>query len=189
MHTIEPYFAWRHLYNAEEDEFSPFFGREYSEFEFTHSVYDHLIHPQWDSMGSATLYIKILFCNYDRGFAVIEMIGEWNDCLYNDIMYLKRNIVEHLEDHGINKFILVGENVLNFHSDDDSYYQEWFDDVEDGWIAGINFREHVRREFESANIDYYIALGGKFNELNWRCYSPNQLCDKVESLMTKRLTA
>lgn len=189
MHNIEPYFAWRHLYNAEEDESSPFYGREYSEFEFTYSVYDHLIHPQWDFIGSATLYIKILFCNYDRGFAVIELIGEWNDCLYNDIMYLKRNIIEHLEEHNINKFILVGENVLNFHSDDDSYYQEWFDDIEDGWIAGINFREHVRHEFESANIDYYIAFGGTLNDLNWRCHSPNQLFEKIESLMTKRLTA
>ncbi|MEI9956833.1 MAG: hypothetical protein WDM90_11140 [Ferruginibacter sp.] len=35
MQNIEPYFNWRHLYAAEEDELSPFYGRTYSEFEFS----------------------------------------------------------------------------------------------------------------------------------------------------------
>ncbi len=39
MHNIEPYFNWRHMYAAEEDERSPFFGRTYSEFEYSQSVY------------------------------------------------------------------------------------------------------------------------------------------------------
>jgi hypothetical protein len=41
MHEIEPYFNWRHLYTAEEDENSPFFGREYSEFEYSNTVYNY----------------------------------------------------------------------------------------------------------------------------------------------------
>jgi len=32
------------------------------------------------------------------------------------------------------QFILIGENVLNFHSSDDCYYEEWFQDVE--WLDG-----------------------------------------------------
>ena len=45
---------------------------------------------------------------------------------------------------GINKYILIGENILNFHYSDDSYYEEWFDDNGDnGWIVLLNFREHV----------------------------------------------
>jgi hypothetical protein len=120
---------------------------------------------------------------------VIEFIGEWNDAINNDIMYLKRNIIEHLISHHINKFILIGENVLNFHYSDDSYYQEWFEDIEDGWIAGISFREHVMREFENADIDYYIAFGGRLNELDWRIFNPIQLFEKVSELMTKRLLA
>jgi hypothetical protein len=86
MHAIEPHFRWRDYYIASEDKRSPFYGRIYSEFEFTHAIYDHVIHPQWDEIESPTLYIKILYVDYDKGFATIEMIGEWNDLLYNDIM-------------------------------------------------------------------------------------------------------
>jgi hypothetical protein len=34
MHTIEPYYRFRELYLAEEDERSAFYGKEYSEFLF-----------------------------------------------------------------------------------------------------------------------------------------------------------
>lgn len=187
MYFIEPYYSWRDFYIASEDELSPFFGREYSEFDFTHAIYDYLIHPQWDEIGSATLYIKILYANYDLGFCVIEMLGEWNDCLNNDIMYLKRNVVEVLVKNGISKFILIGENILNFHYSDDSYYQEWSEDVEDGWIVGLNFRDHVTSEFGKANLDYYIGLGGEFDLMDWRTFHPIQLYEKVNSLIRRRL--
>ncbi|MDX9941177.1 MAG: hypothetical protein RBS53_03035 [Bacteroidales bacterium] len=187
MHDIEPFYSWRNLYIASEDERSPFYRQQYSEIEFTHAIYNYLIHPQWDEIGSATLFIKILYSDYDDGYCIIEMIGEWNDCLYNDIMYLKRNIVEPLIDNGINKFILIGENVLNFHSSDDLYYQEWFEDLEDGWIVALNFRDFVIREFESANIDYYIAFGKHFNDVNWRKYTPMDLYQVIERAMSRRL--
>lgn len=187
MHDIEPFYSWRNIYIADEDERSPFHGRNYSEFEFTHAVYDHLIHPQWDEIGSPTLFIKILYADYDEGVCIIEFIGEWNDCLHNDIMYLKRNIAEPLIEEGIHKFILLGENVLNFHYSDDCYYQEWFDEIEDGWIVGINFRDFVIREFETANIDYYIAFGKHFNDMNWRKFSPQQLCKLIDHQMMRRL--
>lgn len=187
MHDIEPYWLWRNFYIASEDERSPFYNREYSEFEFTNAVYNYLIHPQWDYIGSPTLYLKIIYVDYEFAFCVIEFIGEWNDCIHNDIMYLKRNIIESLESEGIKKYILIGENVLNFHSSDDCYYQEWYEDIEDGWIAAVNFRTHVIKEFESRNIDYYLAFGGELNNLDWRTFTPFQLFEKVESLMTKRL--
>lgn len=187
MHYIEPYYSWRHLYVSSEDERSPLYGREYSEFEFTHAVYDYLIHPQWDEMGSATLYLKLLFANYEAGFCIIELIGEWNDLINNDIMFFKRNIIEPLMDNGITKFILIGENVLNFHSGDNDYYQEWFEELEDGWITGINFRNHVIGEFRRSNLDYYIAFGGKFDDFNWRGYDPNQLFQIIEMHMIRRL--
>ena len=38
MHTLEPYWKWRDYYTAEEDEKSPFYGREYSEFEFSDKI-------------------------------------------------------------------------------------------------------------------------------------------------------
>lgn len=187
MHDIEPYYAWRHLYIASEDRHSPFYKREYSEFEFTHAVYNYLIHPQWDEIGSSTLYLKILYVNYEEGFAIIELFGEWNDVIHNDIMYLKRNIADSLIDKGITKFILIGENIFNFHSAEDDYYQEWFDDIEDGWIVALNFRDHVLREFKQAKLDYYIAFGGKFDRFNWRSFDPNQLYSVIEAQIMRRL--
>jgi hypothetical protein len=191
MHDLEPYYNWRGFYISSEDPASPFFNREYSEFTFSEKIYNHYIHPQWDNFGSQTLFIKVLFVDYDDGFAIIEMIGEWNDLLYNDIMHLKREIVESMTDKGVSKFILIGENVLNFHSSDDCYYEEWFDDVNDadGWIALLNFRDHVLEDFQSANIDSYFVLGGKLNNLRWRAQTPDQLFESVNNHVQRRLEA
>jgi len=188
MHDIEPYYSWRHLYIASEDERSPFYEHENSEFEFTNAIYNHYIHPQWDEFGSATLYLKILYADYHRAYAIIELLGEWNDCLYNDIMFLKRDVVDVLVENGIKKFILIGENVLNFHSSEDDYYQEWSEDIEDGWIVAVNFRQHVIQEFVNANIDYYIAFGQPFDTFEWRTFSPEQFFAKIDGSMLKRLS-
>lgn len=187
MQDIEPYYNWRHLYIASEDDRSPFYEREYSEFEYTNAIYNYLIHPQWDDIDSPTLYIKILFVDYEQGYAIVELIGEWNDCINNDIMILKRDIIDLLLLHKIKKFILIGENVLNFHASDDEYYQEWFEDVEDGWIAFMNFRKHVLDEFQRANIDYYIISGGQLNDVAWRTSTPQQLFEKIEQYVQKRI--
>lgn len=187
MQDIEPYYNWRHLYIASEDERSPFYERAYNEFEYDKQIYNYLIHPQWDDIGSETLFIKILFVNYDAGFAIIELIGEWNDCINNDVMILKRDIIDLMLPEGINKYILIGENVLNFHASDESYYEEWQEDVDDGWVAFLNFRNHVISEFQRNNIDYYILLGGQINEIGWRTFDPNELFAKINALVMKRL--
>ena len=85
MHSIEPFYNWRAYYIASEDKRSPFYGRNYSEFEFTNSIYNYCIHPQWDSIGSETLFLKILYCDYDLGFVILEMMGEWNDAIENEV--------------------------------------------------------------------------------------------------------
>lgn len=187
MHQIEPFYNWRHLYISAEDENSPFYGREYSEFEFSNKIYNYYIHPQWDDMGSETLYLKILFVDYDEQYAIIELIGEWNDCINNDIMLLKRDIIDELIYMGIHKFIMIGENVLNFHPSDDSYYEEWFQDVDDGWIVFLNFQEHVMKEFKRSNLDYYFISDGELNEFNWRKFSPGQVFGNISKIISKRL--
>lgn len=189
MQDIEPYYNWRDLYISSEDERSPFYGREYSEFEYVNTIYNYYIHPQWDEFGSPTLYLKVLFADYENRFAIIEFIGEWNDAINNDIMILKRDVIEAMMGEGINKFMLIGENVLNFHVSDDCYYQEWYDDIfeEEGWIAAINFRQHVIDEFTKNNIDYYLVLGGEINDMAWRNYRPKQLCKKIEGLIRHRI--
>jgi hypothetical protein len=187
MHDLEPYYNWRDYYTSEEDVRSPFYGKIYSEFEFEDHIYNFYIHPQWDNIGSPTLFVKIIYADYHEGVAIIELFGEWNDTLYNDIMILKRDFADHLIYEGISKFILITENVLNFHSSDDSYYEEWFEDLEDGWVALLNAREHLLREFIHANIDNYLFMGGELNEIPWRTYNPKHLCTKIEGLIQRRL--
>jgi len=187
MHAIEPYYQWLDLYQASEDEASPFYGRAYSEFEFTNTIYNYYIHPQWDDFGSQTLYTKILFADYEEGYAIMEFLGEWNDCINNDVMLLKREVIDLMTEAGITKFLLIGENVMNFHGSDDCYYEEWFGEVGDGWIVGLNFRAHVQQELASFNIDSYISLGGELDSFNWRRLKPRQLLEAVDGLVTRRL--
>lgn len=186
MHFVEPFFEWRDFYVASEDPKSPFFDRIYSEFEFEHKIYNYVIHPQWDTMGSETLFLKIIFVDYEENYAIIELIGEWNDAIENDIMTLKRDIVEILMESGITKYILIGENVLNFHYSDESYYEEWYDEIDDGWVAMINFHAHVSQEFNRIHLDQYFATGGELDELDWRTMSPDHMYKKVSEIVEKR---
>ena len=186
MQDIEPYDNWRYLYTAEEDERSPFYGREYSEFVFSHTVYNYYIHPQWDEFGSSTLYLKVLMVDYTSGYAIIEMLGEWNDAIYNDIMTLKRDVIDLLIREGITKFILIAENVLNFHSSDDSYYEEWFEEVTDdgGWIICINMPEPTQYDFKRARLNHYIEL---MNIPQWRTVKPDLLFTQLDNILMRRL--
>lgn len=183
MHDIEPYFRWRGDYIADEDPKSPFYGRLYSEFEYSNKIYNHYIHPQWDEFGSLTLYTKILFVDYEEQFAIFEMIGEWNDAIYNDIMYFKRNLINELIDESIFKYIIICDNVLNFHASDDSYYEEWYEDIkeENGWICFINTFKHVEDEMKSAMLQYFINFGENYNDINWRIFTPNNLFLMIEN--------
>ncbi|MBK7475680.1 MAG: hypothetical protein IPN74_17695 [Haliscomenobacter sp.] len=185
MHDIEPFFNWRDDYIAAEDARSPFFGRTSDEFFYTHKVYNYFIHPQWDEFGSSTLYLKVLFADYDDGTAVLEFIGEWNDCLHNDIMYLKREVLEPMVEAGIYRFVLICENVLNFHGSDDCYYEEWYEDIqdEDGWICYINTLNHVEEEMKETRLQYYAHFGKEFSQVNWRVHRPKVLCQLVGALI------
>lgn len=187
MHTIEPFYNWLKYYDPSKDERSPFYGKQYNYDVYSDTIYNYYIDPAWDFMGSETLYIKVLFVDYQRSYAIIELLGEWNDAINNDIMHLKRNILDSFMVDGINKYILIGENVLNFHGSDDSYYEEWFDDVEDGWIAAINFREFIFDEWKKYNIDYYIIFGGNLQIDNWRTLKPPRFFDIVNKVISKRI--
>ena len=193
MHNIEPHFAWRDFYRTEEDPNSPFYGEEYSEFEFTNKVYNFLLHPQWDGFGSETLLMKVLYVDYDDGYGIIEFIGEWNDCISNDIMFLKRDIIDEFIGAGINKFIFIGENILNFHGSDDSYYEELNEDLEDGWAVFLHFLPHVQLEMESYRLHDWIPFMDENDKtFGWRTKRPellfraidNEMSDNVEVLLS-----
>lgn len=187
MHDIEPYEGWRTLYKAEEDRRSPFWGRTYSEYECSHTIYGYYIHPQWDDFGSGTLYIKLLYADYAKGYCFIELIGEWNDAVNNDIMFLKRDFIDLLIEKGITKFMLIGENVLNAFPDEDDYYAEWADDIENGWICLINFQPHVLEEIGNYGMKNYLNWGAELNSLNWRGKSPEIVFEAVSRLLHTRL--
>lgn len=189
MHHLEPFYNWRNFYNSEEDPGSPFFDKVYSEFEYSTKIYGYYIHPQWDNIGSSTLFVKVIFADYESGAAIIEFIGEWNDVLHNDIMFLKRDLIDVMIGQGISKFVLIGENVMNFHYSEEDYYDEWFEEVNDadGYIALLNFRPHVLQEMEDGNIDSYFLMGGKLNDISWRSQDPDTLVERIDSLVMKRL--
>jgi hypothetical protein len=186
MQNIEPYDNWQYLYTSENDERSPFYGREYSEFTFSQTVYNYYLHPLWDEFGSATLYLKVLMVDYQEQYAIIELIGEWNDAIENDVMRLKRDVVDEFLHQGITKFILITENVLNFHSSDDSYYEEWFEDVRDsdGWIVCLNMPEQTQYDFVKARLNNYVEL---MNLPSWRTMKPDVLFNQIDNILLRRL--
>lgn len=186
MQDIEPFYNWRHIYISEDDQRSPFYGRTYSEFEFSQTVYNYYIHPQWDEFGSRTLYLKVLLADYDEKYAIIELIGEWNDAIENDIMELKREVLEKFMGEGIYKFILIGENVLNYHSDGKDYYEELHEEVSDesGWVVCLNMPEQTQYDFNKARLNRYIEL---MSLDNWRTYKPYHLFRKIDGELSKRL--
>ncbi len=185
MHDIEPYYSWRDFYISSEDEKSPYFHHESNEFFFTNKIYNHYIHPQWDHFGSSTLYLKILYADYEEGFLILELIGEWNDALHNDIMEFKRSIIDHFIDQKIYKFIIIGEQVLNFHSSDDCYYEEWYEDIADevGWAVFLGLSNHVIEEMDHIRLYQYILYGNHWNELNWRAFTPLQLFLLIDKMI------
>lgn len=186
MHTIEPFYNWRHIYIPEEDRLSPFYGAVHNEFQYTQTVYNYYIHPQWDEFGSNTLYLKLIYVDYELNFCVIELIGEWNDAIENDIMTLKREVIDKLFDNHISKFILVAENVLNFHSGDKDYYEEWNENVNDesGWIVALNMPEATQYDFKKRKIHQIIEL---MDLEDWRTYKPHHLFRKIDEMLSKRL--
>jgi hypothetical protein len=186
VQNIEPYDNWQYLYSSEDDERSPFYGREYSEFAYTQTVYNYYIHPLWDEFGSATLYLKVLMVDYQERYAIIELIGEWNDAIENDIMRLKRDVIDEFMRQGITKFILIAENVLNFHSSDDSYYEEWHEDAVDagGWVICLNMPEQTQYDFIRARLNNYVEL---INIPHWRTMKPDLLFHQIDNVLMRRL--
>ena len=187
MHNITPFHRWEALYDVSQDERSPFYGKEYNYDLYSDTIYGYFIDPGWDFMGSETLYLKILFADYQQGFVIIELIGEWNDAINNDIMHFKRNVIDLLNQEGISRFILIGENILNFHGSDDCYYEEWFEEIEEGWICAINFRDFVLDEWKKFNIDSYINFGGGLEISNWRTLQPRLFYERVNKEISRRI--
>ncbi len=104
-----------------------------------------------------------------------------------DIMTLFNEVIAPLQAEGVDKLIFIGENVLNFFGSDDEYYMEWTENADEGWAALINFRPHVLEEMSSYNVDHYLLWGGQLNDLAWRKLKPEDIYQKVNSILQHRL--
>jgi hypothetical protein len=102
-------------------------------------------------------------------------------------MRIKRDLIDEMLPLGIDKFILIGENILNFHADETDYYDEWLEEVPDGWMAFVNLRPHVLDELSSYSIDMYFVLGGQLDAFNWRTKRPQQLYLQIAAVVQRRL--
>lgn len=187
MHEIEPHYRWREEYSSNRDKRSPFYGAVYDQFSYTNKIYNYYIHPQWDNIGSETMYVKVTYVEYDQGYAIIELIGEWNDCLHNDIMMLKRNVVDLMLKEDIHKYVILCDNIMNFHASDDAYYEEWYEDVSDegGWIAFVNVRDHVLEEMSQVRLHFYVNLGESLNDMFWQKKTPEHIVIEVEKIISQ----
>ena len=95
-------------------------------------------------------------------------------------------MTDQLFDKGIVKYVIIAENVLNFHSSDDCYYEEWYEDVaeEGGWIVMLSLAEQSKYDFTRAGIDRYVQL---IELLDWRPFTPMNLFTKIDNSLLKRL--
>jgi hypothetical protein len=76
--------------------------------------------------------------------------------------------------------------VLNFHSSDDSYYEEWHEQLEDdnGWVAIVNLPEQSKYDFKKARLTNYINL----MELDqWRTLKPEYIFNIIDNEIMRRL--
>lgn len=179
MHEIEPFYGWAKFYTSVNDEYSPFYGVDYNEFHFDRQVYQYLAHPQWDTIDSESLLVKVIYADYFTGNAFVELFGVWNDLLENDYRKLVEHCLEPLQMAGIQRFVLIMENVLNIYLEGDDYYEAFQENLEDGWVCLLRSREHVIRELQTHGIAPYFFWSDALDELNWRKLKPEKLMERV----------
>ena len=76
-------------------------------------------------------------------------------------------------ENGINKTVIV----------DDCYYEDWKMDCEFGWIAFINFREHITEEMKNLSLNHFIYMIDALSDLNWRIYTPMNLFNLIQQIL------
>lgn len=187
LHHIEPFYGWLALYNHEMDERSPFHQVEHNLFYYDRSINNIPAHPLWDHIGSESLLVKILYADYYKGYAIIELFGEWNDLFDNDYKLFAENCLTYLIDNNINKFILICENVFHIYLDSDDYYQALQEELGDGWICTVRLRKHIIEEMQDYQIHQYFYWSPFIDELSWRKIRPHMLYNVVSDRISRAL--
>ncbi|MFN8922737.1 MAG: hypothetical protein ACK5XP_07410 [Sphingobacteriia bacterium] len=192
---IEPFDGWLYLYNHDMDEHSPFHGVEHSLFDYDRAIYTFRAHPLWDQIESESLLVKILYASYPgsylppadphtepdnippaapdgEGFAILELLGEWNDLHENDFRLLWENCLHPLAVAGISRFIFICENVFNVYPGESDYYELATEALEDGWMCLLRARPHVLEELEAYEIGRYFYYSPSLADVRWRKMKP-----------------
>ena len=78
--------------------------------------------------------------------------------------------------------------MLNFHSSDDSYYEEWREQLEDtgGWVVIIDMPAQSQYDFKQARLTNYVEL---VDFPQWRTLKPDIIYQQIDDMMIKRLHA
>ena len=56
-----------------------------------------------------------------------------------------------------------------------------------GWIALLNFRQHVLADMQAIDLDRFFISGGKLDAIDWRTANPEDLYERVKGQVVKRL--
>lgn len=179
LRYIEPFYGWLPLYSHERDSNSPFHAVDHNLFQFDRSINRIPAHPLWDDFGSESLLVKILFANYQEGYAILELFGEWNDLYDNDFKLLSENCLALLVEHGITRFILICENVFHGYFESDDYYEAMQEQLEDGWLVAMRLRPGMQEEMMEYGINSYFFWSPLLDQLLWRKMKPAKLFREV----------
>lgn len=200
---IEPYYGWLGYYDPELDGRSPFAG-EGQEGAEERYLYTFAANPRWESIGSESLLAKLLYVNYaappEGGFAIVELLGEWNDLFENDWRLLCDNCLDWLLAQGVNRFILICENVFHIYLEGDDYYADFAERLADagegsgnntsgneGWVCLLRARPEVQAELTRTGIGAYFYWNSQFDGLRWRKLKPWELYALVAQSLTRLL--
>lgn len=190
LSDVEPHYGWLGYYDPELDTCSPF-AHDPDDSDARPQLYTFEANPRWDGIGSESLLVKILFVNYapapEGGFAIIELLGEWNDLYENDWRLLCDNCLDWLVAQGIDRFILICENVFHAYLEADDYYADFAERIPEGWVCLLRARPEVLAEFERYGISPYFYWNSQFDDLRWRKLKPWQLYALVAESITRLL--
>jgi hypothetical protein len=76
---------------------------------------------------------------------------------------------------------------LNFHSSDDSYYEDWKEQLEDdnGWVAILNMPQQSQYDFKKYRITNYINF---YEMYEWRTYKPELIFQQIDNYILRQLS-
>ena len=131
MHDIEPFYKWRDDYISSEDERSPFYGKEYSEFEFTDTIYNFYFDGlNWILTESDTTFsLNIIFDNkFDEPLGSFSYdLGENTITGFTTCDDYKPFVLEYCQD--IDSTIVCNTDTFTpFLADGELYYISFADD-------------------------------------------------------------